>query len=110
MWVVGRRPVQCSDVGSGKTASMLFLCKVGRKGRKEEEKTMIVTPDSILFQWAEEIRKFTPEMKYCVFENPSQINLDLAKNVDIVLVSRQTLTNDNQHRLSKIPFKRIILD
>jgi len=48
-----RGAILASDIGSGKTASMLFLVRMSVLFDRTERPTLVVTPDSILFQWAD---------------------------------------------------------
>ena len=53
-------------MGLGKTLQMIAVLQ--RKSRREDRYILIVCPASLVYNWAEEFRKFAPELTVCPVE------------------------------------------
>lgn len=85
------------DMGLGKTLQM--LCAI--KGR-----TLIVAPTSVLYNWAQEIQKFRPSLKVCIYYGSAR-KMDTTS--EVILTSYGVLRLD-QELLSKTQWNTIVLD
>jgi hypothetical protein len=116
------------DMGLGKTIQTLALLQYNRENYKPDEKTflpetltlfenpvqkftsLIVVPASILYNWENEIRRFTPEMKvYCYKGNQRRKSTSYFFHFDIILSSYHTVRQDIDI-MSLFNFHYIILD
>lgn len=87
-----------SDPGTGKTRCILEHIKA----HKHLGRALVVAPKSILGpSWAEDIRKFTPELTYSIAKAPDRIDaFDL--NTNVVLINHDGIkwVADNPHVLN----------
>ncbi|MCX6258224.1 MAG: DEAD/DEAH box helicase [Bacteroidia bacterium] len=127
------------DMGLGKTVQTLALllkCKQENKNyetglqlssdavqlslfeapvviRSEPLISLIVVPSSLVHNWANEIRKFTPELSYTIYtgtERLKNMQLDyLAKKYDIIITTYGIVRNDLE-KMKMISFYYLILD
>ena len=93
----GLGAVLADDMGLGKT--LQTLCAV--RGR-----TLVVCPRSVVHNWADEIRRFRPDMKYSIYHG-SQRELD--PKADITLTTYAVLRIDLE-ALKKVPWATLVLD
>ncbi len=101
--------ILADDMGLGKTLQTLSLIQ------HEFEKgistpSLLVMPKSLIYNWIAEIQKFTPDLKYLVYQgnNREQLLSKFNKN-NIILTTYGTLRRDEEI-LSKFLFHYIILD
>lgn len=98
------------DMGLGKTIQFLALLQ-DRKRRGEAKKpSLVVVPKSLIFNWHEECKKFTPELKVIEYAGLHRTRLQkkLAK-YDLVLTTYGTVRRDILH-LKETTFDYIVLD
>jgi len=99
------------DMGLGKTVQVLALLDHLRIANDTKSGTsLIVMPVSLLYNWENEIRKFTPGQQSYRHAGP-QRNSDpeWLQQFDLVLTTYGTLRNDID-QLEKFRFKYLILD
>jgi superfamily II DNA or RNA helicase len=89
--------VLADDMGLGKT--LQALCAV--KG-----KTLVVAPTSVVWNWAEEIKKFRPDLSVALYHGPRR---KLDDDVDVTLTSYPLLRNDADE-LSAVVWDTVVLD
>jgi SNF2 family DNA or RNA helicase len=99
------------DMGLGKTVQVLAMLDHLRLIQGSSRKTsLVVMPVSLLHNWENEIRKFTPAQKYYRYAGPQRnLDSDWIGRFDIVLTTYGTLRNDID-LLEKIEFHYLILD
>ncbi len=86
------------DMGLGKTLQILtFLnnLKVNAKTKDYQGSNLIVMPKTLIFNWVDEIKKFTPDLTYLIYgyENRTQ-SIPFFKKYDLVLISYNILVKD----------------
>ncbi len=99
------------DMGLGKTIQVLAMLDHQRIAYGPSRgPTLVVMPVSLLHNWENEIRKFTPDQKFYRYAGP-QRNADPAwfSRFDLILTTYGTLRNDID-LLEKIEFFYLILD
>ena len=99
------------DMGVGKTAQVLALLETRRELRAAGETinpSLVVVPRSLIFNWKEEVARFTPELRVLDHSDPQQRNEDLAP-YDLMLTTYGTLRRDIL-RLKDLEFDYVVLD
>ncbi|MEZ6052859.1 MAG: SNF2-related protein [Planctomycetaceae bacterium] len=83
------------DMGLGKTVQVLALLLEHVATRKEKRPSLIVVPKSLLFNWAHEIHRFTPQLSTMEYSgtNREELRETFAKH-DIILTTYGTLRRD----------------
>ncbi|MBK9256986.1 MAG: SNF2 helicase associated domain-containing protein [Saprospiraceae bacterium] len=72
--------------------------------------TLIVLPSSLVFNWAEELRKFAPSLHVCRHVGPGrQKDKRVLGTYDIILTTYQTLLSDI-NLMSDMEFNYVVLD
>ncbi|HCY37964.1 MAG TPA: helicase SNF [Candidatus Margulisbacteria bacterium] len=94
------------DMGLGKTAQAITLLSLVYP--KEKSPSMIVLPQTLLFNWENELKKVNQELTYKLYYGP-QRNLDEALNHQLLITTYATLRNDIE-KLKDIKFAYVILD
>jgi len=97
------------DMGLGKTVQVLsFLQK--NKSFKKHHTSLVVVPRSLLFNWKEEVLKFTPDLKVYIHGGLNRKPADKHFfNYDLVLTTYGTLRRDIKG-FKEIKFFYIVLD
>lgn len=101
------------DMGLGKTVQVLALLETRRKRNatlKIKKPTIIVVPRSLLFNWLEEAKKFTPQLSVLIYSGTGrkEYQQDFGK-YDLVLTTYGTLRRDIPE-LVDIEFDYAVLD
>jgi superfamily II DNA or RNA helicase len=89
--------VLADDMGLGKT--LQALCAL--RGR-----TLVVCPKSVVYNWAEEIARFRPQLRTAIYHG---VRRDLDEDADITLTTYSVLRLDVD-RLSQREFDCVVLD
>ncbi|MFT5209779.1 MAG: SNF2 family DNA or RNA helicase [Flavobacterium sp.] len=108
------------DMGLGKTIQVLALLLMQKllmqkllmqKARTDVKRTsLIVLPRSLVFNWVEEVKKFTPALRVLEHTEAERSKSgDTFKDYDIVLTTYGVLRRDIT-LLKDIPFNYVILD
>jgi len=96
------------DMGLGKTLQVLTLLSDQKLAGKKT--SLIVVPRSLLFNWAQEIVKFYPDITYLYYHGIDRSSLrSKLFQYDIVISTYDTVTNDIEF-LKEHTFNYIILD
>jgi len=101
--------ILADDMGLGKTVQALSFLE-NYKSRHEKIKALVVCPTTLIYNWENEIRKFTPSLTYHIHHGGqrSRVKDDLM-NYDITITTYGTLRSDIKLFVS-IEFDYIILD
>jgi superfamily II DNA or RNA helicase len=101
------------DMGVGKTAQVLALLESRREMRaKNEAPSLVVVPKSLIFNWKQEIQRFTPQLRvldYTGTARSSTREKDEFSLYDVILTTYGTLRRDALHFKDRI-FDYVILD
>lgn len=99
------------DMGLGKTLQTLsFLDDL--RSRDEMGPVLIVVPSSLIFNWQDEIQKFTPELKLTLFSNQDieKISRQLAHKTQMVIITTYGMLAEHEAYFSQYKFNIIIFD
>jgi non-specific serine/threonine protein kinase len=101
--------ILADDMGLGKTVQALsFLEKY--RSRHGKLKALVVCPTTLIYNWENEIKKFTPSLSYHIHHGGQRSRLkDELMNYDITITTYGTLRSDIKLFVS-IEFDYIILD
>ncbi|MCM8526570.1 MAG: DEAD/DEAH box helicase, partial [Lentisphaeraceae bacterium] len=105
---IGVGGILADDMGLGKTVQILALL-----ASVKEEMTasvLLIVPRSLIFNWIEEVEKFTPHLSIMEYGGPSRKQLlKTLTKYDIVITTYGTVRQDIE-KLSKEFFEYCILD
>ncbi|RYG04745.1 MAG: helicase SNF2 [Chitinophagaceae bacterium] len=106
---IGWGGILADDMGLGKTVQTLtymhyYLKKHGKLN------AMVVCPTTLMFNWENEIKKFTPEIKYLIHHGGERTrDKNMFLNTNIVITTYGTLRSDIK-MIVDVPFDYVILD
>ena len=94
------------DMGLGKTLQAIAL--LSKVHEEKKKKSMVIMPKSLIYNWENEIKRFSPKLKVGIYYG---INRDFSslKKVDIILTTYGTIRNDIENLLEQ-KFDLLILD
>lgn len=99
------------DMGVGKTAQVLALLETRRELRAKgeiDEPSLAIVPKSLIFNWKQEIERFTPHMRVLDYTGSTRSKGDFSQ-YDLILTTYGTIRRDSMHFGEQI-FDYIILD
>lgn len=101
--------ILADDMGLGKTLQTLsFLQQY--LNHNPGALFLVVCPTSLIYNWENELRKFTPEMTYLIHHGPQRdMRFEQFKSVNLVITTYGTLRSDIRG-LSNITFDYAVLD
>ncbi|HET6884475.1 MAG TPA: SNF2-related protein [Pirellulales bacterium] len=101
------------DMGLGKTIQVLAMIIERRNRRQNGQRgrpTLVVVPRSLVHNWIEEARRFTPELKVLDYTGMARSDeREKLDQYDLVVTTYGTLRRDAGH-LKDLPFDYAILD
>jgi non-specific serine/threonine protein kinase len=101
--------ILADDMGLGKTVQALSFLE-NYKSRHEKIKALVVCPTTLIYNWENEIKKFTPSLSYHIHHGGQRSRAkDELMNYDITITTYGTLRSDIKLFVS-IEFDYIILD
>jgi len=114
----GFNGILADDMGLGKTVQTLSLLQK-IKDEKNAKPFLVVVPTSLVFNWKDEIKKFTPGMSFYLHHGPNRLKgitkkskekfYKTLKDTDIVITTYGTLRNDLEIFKAQ-EFEYIVLD
>lgn len=99
------------DMGLGKTLQTLgFLEDLRVQGQMGQ--VLIVVPSSLIFNWQNEVEKFTPELPMVVFTNKERENIArrLEAKENLVVITTYGLLMEHESFLTQYRFQVLIFD
>ncbi|MEZ0391167.1 MAG: DEAD/DEAH box helicase, partial [Pseudobdellovibrionaceae bacterium] len=99
------------DMGLGKTLQTLAFLE-NLRVQKELGQCLIVVPSSLIFNWQQEIEKFTPNLPLTVFTSRDQDRLSkrIGAGEEMVVITTYGLLLENEAFLSQYKWKVAIFD
>lgn len=102
--------ILADDMGLGKTIQALTFVQHYKNTHNDKCLALVVCPTTLIYNWENEIKKFTPEMRYHIHHGPTRMkNPEELQKVDIIITTYGTLRSDVQ-LLMKMEFDYVILD
>ena len=106
---VGWGGILADDMGLGKTIQALSCLQL-YKDQKKTMSAMVVCPTTLMFNWENEIKKFTPGLTYLIHHGGDRIrNKSIFKEYDVVITTYGTLRSDIKFMVEN-EFDYIVLD
>ncbi len=101
--------ILADDMGLGKTLQSLCYL-LDRRERFGPKPNLVLAPTSVVFNWANEAKKFTPQLKVVVLTGPSRAELyPQMEQADLVITSYAIYRRDVEI-LSQQDWRTVILD
>jgi|694.fasta_scaffold03707_15 non-specific serine/threonine protein kinase len=106
---VGWGGILADDMGLGKTVQALSFLQF-LKEKNGVMQGVVVCPTTLMFNWENEIRKFTPELKYLIHHGGDRARDKKGfEGIDVIITTYGTLRSDIK-MLLEIEFDFVILD
>lgn len=106
---IGWGGILADDMGLGKTVQALSYLQHFAEDN-QQLKALVVCPTTLIFNWENEIKKFTPTLTYHIHHGGDRArNKDRFDNVNIIITTYGTLRSDIK-MLVEIPFDYVVLD
>jgi non-specific serine/threonine protein kinase len=106
---VGWGGILADDMGLGKTVQVLTMLKSFQE-REGNLKALVVCPTTLIYNWENEIKKFTPDLTYRIHHGNTRARKRTELMQDnIVITTYGTLRSDIQ-MFMKIKFAYVMLD
>ena len=97
------------DMGLGKTVQTLALL-LKEKQLGEDRPSMVIVPNSLLFNWQREAKKFAVQLNILIYHGVTRgVYTDVLGMADVVLTTYGTVLRDSD-RLQHMKFHYVILD
>lgn len=93
--VYGLGGILADDMGLGKTLQAIAFIQSIRS--TEAEPCLVVAPTSLVYSWAEEVRKFAPDLKVVIVSGPQRQRIEQLKRIkdaDMVVTSYPLIRRD----------------
>jgi len=100
--------ILADDMGLGKTIQALAILSFSHEKLKKPRMSLIVAPTTVVYNWEQEIKKFTPKLKVNIYMGKDR-TLPKKGEADIVVTSYALVWRDIE-KLKKIDWHYNILD
>lgn len=101
--------ILADDMGLGKTVQALSFLHHYKK-EHGKLRALVVCPTTLMFNWENEVKKFTPSLKWYIHHGSGRMQqMDLYENTEIVITTYGTLRSDIQLFTSSV-FDYVVLD
>ncbi|MFT4205169.1 MAG: SNF2-related protein [Chitinophagaceae bacterium] len=106
---VGWGGILADDMGLGKTIQTLSFLK-HLQLQKTDFKALVICPTTLMYNWSNEVKKFTPDMDVYIHHGGNRSKSDLLKTkAHIIITTYGTLRSDIK-TFTEMPFDYIVLD
>jgi len=101
--------ILADDMGLGKTVQTLAFFQHYKNAHKDV-KFMVVCPTTLMYNWENEIKKFTPELTHVIHHGPKRnVNPGAYDEFDIIITTYGTMRSDIK-AFKEIAFDYVVLD
>ncbi|MEM0951823.1 MAG: SNF2-related protein [Cyanobacteria bacterium P01_H01_bin.74] len=109
LYIYGLNGILADDMGLGKTLQTLVLLQYAKE-TDGQMPSLIVCPTSVVYNWINEINKFTPNLTVVNLTGSDRYNqYKKVKTADAIITSYSLLRRDIRS-LKEYPFRYVILD
>lgn len=102
--------VLADEMGLGKTLQVLAHLAAVRAAQAGRPPCLVVCPTTLVFNWAAEARKFTPQLKVLVLNGPQRQRHFAAMAEHDLIVTSYALIRRDADQYPELPFDTVILD
>ena len=107
---VGWGGILADDMGLGKTVQALSFLQYYYEHHDGNMKALVVCPTTLIYNWENEIKKFTPSLEYHIHHGPLRSrDVKVLNEHHIIITTYGTLRSDIK-TLTQIPLDYVILD
>jgi len=101
--------ILADDMGLGKTVQTLTFFQY-YKNEHPDSKFLVICPTTLMYNWENEIEKFTPTMKRYIHHGPKRVtSMKTFEAFDIIITTYGTMRSDIK-AFKDIPFDYVVLD
>ncbi|MFY7697901.1 MAG: SNF2-related protein [Legionella sp.] len=100
--------ILADDMGLGKTVQTLAHLQVEQEQQRLTKASLIIAPTSLVGNWYEEVKRFTPALRVLIFHGIAR-SCDDFNNFDLV-ISTYGLIQRDKHKFVNHQFYYVILD
>ncbi|HXS35455.1 MAG TPA: SNF2-related protein [Flavipsychrobacter sp.] len=101
--------ILADDMGLGKTVQTLAFFQ-HYKNNAAKAKFLVVCPTTLMYNWENEVKKFTPELKHFIHHGPKRSTRSSAfEDYDIIITTYGTMRSDVK-MFKEITFDYVVLD
>ncbi|RFS23534.1 ATP-dependent helicase [Chitinophaga silvatica] len=102
--------ILADDMGLGKTIQALTFLQYYKNKNLNKTLSLVVCPTTLIYNWENEIKKFTPDIKHHIHHGPTRLkSSEELMKYDVIITTYGTLRSDIQ-LLIKLEFDYVILD
>lgn len=107
---VGWGGILADDMGLGKTIQALSFLQHYHNHQDGNLRALVVCPTTLIYNWENEMRKFTPELTYYIHHGPLRSRtLEALQHHNVVITTYGTLRSDIKLFVAT-PFDAVVLD
>ncbi|OLY91015.1 non-specific serine/threonine protein kinase [Cnuella takakiae] len=107
---VGWGGILADDMGLGKTIQALSFLQHYHDDQDGQLRALVVCPTTLIYNWENEMRKFTPNLTYYIHHGPLRSRtLEALQNHNVVITTYGTLRSDIKLFVAT-PFDAVVLD
>ena len=101
--------ILADDMGLGKTVQTLTFFQ-HYKNSNPGARYMVVCPTTLMYNWENEIKKFTPELTHIIHHGPKRsTDMSAYEGFDIIITTYGTMRSDIK-AFKEVPFDYVVLD
>jgi len=102
--------ILADDMGLGKTIQVLSHLLIEKQKSKSNKPSLIISPTSLIMNWAREINQFTPTLKYLIlYGQARKKQYEHLDKYDVIITSYAILMRDEK-TLAEQEYHSLILD
>jgi SNF2 family DNA or RNA helicase len=102
--------ILADDMGLGKTIQVLSHLLMEKQKSKSKKPSLIISPTSLIMNWAHEINQFAPTLKYLILYGQSRKKqYEHLEKYDVIITSYALLMRD-ETALAQFDYHLLILD
>ncbi|MGI9336601.1 MAG: DEAD/DEAH box helicase, partial [Gammaproteobacteria bacterium] len=107
---LGLGGILADDMGLGKTVQTLAHLVVEKQTGRQRAPSMVVAPTSVIANWAQEARRFSPQLRVLVLHGPSRRERFEAIEEHDLVITTYALARRDRDRLAEHAFHYLVLD
>ncbi|MCD6181842.1 MAG: DEAD/DEAH box helicase [Candidatus Cloacimonetes bacterium] len=99
--------ILADDMGLGKTIQAISVLSA----LPSDTISMVICPKTLMFNWAEEVRKFSNNISFILYEGIQKERIKMLENLKVnLIIASYTIVQNDIEELQKFDFEYVILD